>query len=163
MRKVAIRGNPELNQWRLRFLGAYAGTYRVAIRHITLGYIDTSALPLVDANSYIRTITPQSGSAYGGTQITITGGPFSNNGLENNVKVWNNDCLVESSSNDTIICTTSPRVPKVPVTDVAEQLDVFLKAAEYAVCALPAQAPCDFTWTNVDAGAISGYVISSDT
>ena len=160
VRKVNIRELIDSNQWRARFLGAHAGTFTVTIKDVALGYLDTSALPLVDANSYITSITPQEGSVYGGTEITITGGPFSNNGLENNVKVWNHDCLVTSSSNETIVCVTAPRIPATPITEVTELIDVFLKAAEYAICALPDDAPCDFTWTNVESSSVTGLTIS---
>jgi hypothetical protein len=104
IRKVAIKELINGNQWRVRFLGAYAGKYDITIRHITLGYLDTTALPQVDANSYITTFDPKTGSTAGGTQITITGGPFSNNGLENNVMIGNANCIVFYSTPTTIKC-----------------------------------------------------------
>lgn len=102
----------------------------------------------LDVNSYITSISPLKGSVYGGTIITITGGPFSNNGLENNVKVGNTDCLVTRSErlpalNSFIICELQPKADGLPAT---ETLEVFLKAYEMAVCSPPGS--CEFTWTD---------------
>ena len=50
-------------------------------------------------NTFIKSISPTTCSVYGGCEVTITGGPFSDNGLENNVKIGDTDCLVMTSSN----------------------------------------------------------------
>ena len=102
----------------IRFLGAHSGKFKAHISHKELGTFDTSSLPLLDVNGYINNITPISGSPYGGTEITITGVPFSDHPeygvLENNVKIGNTDCLVFYSDKTTIKCKTDLREPPDP-------------------------------------------------
>ena len=41
--------------------------------------------------------------------ITVTGGRFSENGLENNIKIGDTNCIVDSSTNGTITCEVQPK------------------------------------------------------
>lgn len=75
------------------------------MKEITNGEFDTTGISLVTAG-VITDFNPKSGSIYGGTLITITGATFSNNKLDNNVKIGDVDCLVVSSKADEIICRT---------------------------------------------------------
>lgn len=104
IRKAIVKGLEDPNTLKLRFLGAYSGKYQVKITHSDLGHIDTSFVPIVDVNGYMKSISPLTGSPYGGTILTITGGPFSFNGLENNVKIGRTDCFVLTSTPTQITC-----------------------------------------------------------
>jgi len=57
------------------FGGAWTGQYSMSIRHAVFGLIDTSALELT-VGSNVTTVSPTSGSIYGGTLVTITGTNF---------------------------------------------------------------------------------------
>jgi len=57
------------------FGGAWSGDYRIDIRHYTYGLIDTSDLVFV-VGSTVTSISPQEGSRFGGTLVTITGTNF---------------------------------------------------------------------------------------
>ena len=73
---------------KVRFLGSEPGLYDIQVFVDTTNIIDGFSGPQnLDVNSYIDSISPSTGSVYGGTKITIIGGPFSDNGLENNVPI----------------------------------------------------------------------------
>ena len=59
------------------FGGAYSGVYSVQIRHSKFGLIDTAGLRFT-VGSEVTTFSPQLGSVYGGTLISITGTNWSN-------------------------------------------------------------------------------------
>ena len=54
------------------FGGAYSGTYAIKIRHSTFGLIDTEGLVLI-VGSEVTSYSPNTGSIYGGTVLTIHG------------------------------------------------------------------------------------------
>jgi hypothetical protein len=57
------------------FGGAWGGDYRIDIRHKDYGLIDTSGLVFI-VGSNVTSVTPNSGSRYGGTLLTIQGNNF---------------------------------------------------------------------------------------
>ena len=98
------------------------------------------------------------GSINGGTKVTITGGPFSQNILENPVKIGNTDCIVQDNSNkeeleSIIVCITQPKVDPGSGT-TAQRIDVMLKDYEMALCDIDPAADyiedpvrtCTFIW-----------------
>lgn len=74
------------------FGGAYSGTYSVQIRHDKFGLIDTAALRFV-VGSEVTTFSPQVGSIYGGTLITIEGTNWSKDKYDNPVSISYNGAL----------------------------------------------------------------------
>ena len=59
----------------LKYGGAYSGTYSLSITSVANGMIDTHPLELLVVFQ-ITSFSPTTGSLYGGTKLTITGGPF---------------------------------------------------------------------------------------
>lgn len=57
------------------FGGAYSGNYDIAIRHSDYGLLSTAGLVL-NVGSTVTSISPLSGSIFGGTVLTITGTNF---------------------------------------------------------------------------------------
>lgn len=77
-------------------------------------------------------VSPIAGSSSGGTLLTIKGRNFSNDGLDNPVKVGKAKCIVESSNKTTIKC----RIEKTTQTEQeSSDVIVFLKTSEEAKCA----------------------------
>lgn len=67
-----------------KFQGAYSGTYKIALRHVSYGLVDTSSLTL-DVNAYVTSVSPTTISMYGGTLMTITGSNFGTEKTDNPV------------------------------------------------------------------------------
>jgi len=57
------------------FGGAWSGLYQMNIRHNQYGLINTTVL-ILTVGSNVTSISPSTGSIYGGTEITITGTNF---------------------------------------------------------------------------------------
>jgi hypothetical protein len=57
------------------FGGAWSGDYLISIRHRAFGLIDNQGLNFV-VGSNVTNVTPNVGSKYGGTLLTITGTNF---------------------------------------------------------------------------------------
>jgi hypothetical protein len=74
------------------FGGAYSGVYSVQIRHSKFGLIDTAALRFT-VGSEVASYSPQIGSIYGGTLLTINGNNWSKDKLDNPVSVVFNGAL----------------------------------------------------------------------
>lgn len=95
----------------------------------------------------------------GGTIITIYGYNFSKSLITDNaVQIGKTPCLVLNTTNERIICRTEPRVPE---SEDVEDVIVFLKTSEEAVCGLgPGQ--CTFNWISDTAqiGNIISYNVS---
>ena len=144
----------------MRFLGGDPGEYRFELTHDLLGVIDTTGLPLLMVNTYIDSITPNTGSPYGGTVVVIEGGPFSLNGLENNVKIGDTDCLVISSTKTHITCVTQPKSDGFTGPSESQELEVFLKAYEMAVCR--DGNDCQFEWTTTGLPTIASFTTHFD-
>ena len=70
----------------VKYGGAYSGLYDVVVKSITNGNVDTEAFQLKAVFEIIN-FAPLTGSIYGGSKITIYGGPFTDDLKENIVKV----------------------------------------------------------------------------
>ena len=112
----------------IKFPGAESGNYYVKIKSIQEGKIDWNSLELT-VEGRITSFSPASGSALGGTLITIDGVNFSDNALDNSVKVGNDYCLVETTAPDQITCRVIETGTAEPSTS---NLLVFLRTSEEA-------------------------------
>lgn len=81
----------------VKFGGAHSGDYHVMVTSLQFGRLTNSNLAL-KVESKVTSISPVSGSMYGGTLVTIIGTNFSTNPLDNPVKIGDNYCLVETTS-----------------------------------------------------------------
>lgn len=106
------------------------------IRHKEFGLVETVGITLT-VGSNVTSISPQSGSIYGGTLITITGTNFGKEFTDNPVQistlgaVGSVDCFLQSISETEIKC----RLDKTnKEAGVQGKLIVFLKTSEEAVC-----------------------------
>lgn len=141
------------------FGGAWSGTFQMSIRHAVYGLVDTTGMVL-DVSSTVDSFTPQVGSIYGGTLLTITGRNFGTAKTDNPVKVspggglGTTDCFVQTTSATEITCRINTNIdPKTAVRNVAtsalesdHELIVFLKTSEEASCVNT--AACEWTWTD---------------
>jgi hypothetical protein len=87
----------------IKFPGADSGSYYVQLSSSSIGRIDKTPLAL-EVYGKITGFSPASGSLLGGTLVTIDGENFSDNPLDNPVKVGNNYCLVLTTSPTQITC-----------------------------------------------------------
>lgn len=124
----------------VKYGGAYSGTYDLLIKSKTNGNIETAATPLKVVFE-ITSFTPTTGSIFGGTLLTITGGPFIPNDLKETIvkvgyKWWepiDHYCYVEAVTETTVKC----RLP----------LDMNREAKEYEVIAFAStfeESNCEF-------------------
>jgi hypothetical protein len=89
----------------------------------------------------ILSFTPASGSSLGGTLITINGYTFGTVDTDNPVKIGDTYCYVVTTSANQITCRVGPRTE---TTTDPQELIVFLKTSEEAVC--DDGNDCMFTW-----------------
>jgi hypothetical protein len=94
----------------VKFGGAPSDTYYPSISHHTYGEIAVGTLTIT-TEGYVSSIHLNSAShpvssVYGGALLTITGKTFSNDPLDNNVKIGTTDCIVQTSSPTQITCRT---------------------------------------------------------
>lgn len=68
----------------VKFGGAYSGSFVLSVRHSEYGLIKADHLTF-DVNSYVTNISPQTGSIYGGTLLTIDGTNFGDQITDNPV------------------------------------------------------------------------------
>jgi hypothetical protein len=141
------------------FGGAYSGDYRISVRHRVFGLLDTTGLTfIVGAN--VTSISPTSGSIYGGTLVTITGSNFGNVITDNPVQistlggVGSTNCYVQTTNNDTITCRVD--TSRVQTPQVTGKLVTFLKTSEEAKC--EATGNCDFTYVTPEANVNSAQL-----
>ena len=71
------------------FGGAESGTFQISIRHKEYGLVGTDGL-ILDVSSSVTSFTPNTGSIYGGTLLTITGTNFGTVATDNPVQISNN-------------------------------------------------------------------------
>ena len=89
--------------------GAWSGIYNLSLRHNQYGLINTKGLQ-VTVGSNITSISPNVGSIYGGTLLTITGTNYGNVKTDNPVQISYNggvgstNCYVQSTNSTTITC-----------------------------------------------------------
>ena len=126
----------------VKFGGAWSGDYSIDIRHrsadggASYGLIDTSGL-VFKVGAWVDSITPQEGSRFGGTLVTITGQNFGSEKTDNPVQistlggVGSIDCYVQTTSTTEITC-------RVDETDKGmnepAKMIAFLKTSEEAPC-----------------------------
>lgn len=94
----------------------------------------------------------------GGTLITITGNHYGLTATDNPVKVGDNYCIVESTSDTEIIC----RILEGGATVVSEaDLIVFAMASEEMVCHIDGGDGCTFSY-QASTTTVSGMTASFD-
>lgn len=71
---------------RAMFGGAYSGVFKLSIRHINYGLLDTEGMYL-DVSSIVNRVSPLIGSIHGGTLITIEGSNFGTQRTDNPVQL----------------------------------------------------------------------------
>ena len=125
----------------VKFNGAPSDTYNVQIKGPN-GYVGGTALTL-ETIIAVDTISPQQGSILGGTLLTITGNHYGTVPSDNPVKVGDNYCLVEETSEFEIKCRITISKPTVPST---AEVIVFAKTYEEANCRINAGAGCVFEY-----------------
>jgi hypothetical protein len=130
---------------KVKFPGAHSGSYSLRVVSQTYGRIDTDGLKITVIGQVLD-YQPKQGSIYGGTTITITGENFSNDPLDNPVKIGANYCYVETSSPTQITCKTDLLHGEAPGD---ETFLVFLKTSEEAVCG--GATGCIFTYVTPSA------------
>jgi hypothetical protein len=113
---------------KIKFPGADSGTYYVQVESTSIGRIDKSALTL-EVKSKITGFTPNTSSYLGGQLVTITGSNFSDEPLDNPVKVGSSWCYVQTTSATQITCRIAERTATEAST---ENLIVFLRTSEEA-------------------------------
>jgi hypothetical protein len=118
------------------FGGAWSGQYLISIRHKTFGLLDNVGLGFT-VGSNVTSVTPNLGSRYGGTLLTITGKNFGTVPTDNPVQistlggVGSIDCFVKTITPTGITC----RVGETNQTDGKEaKVVTFLKVSEEALC-----------------------------
>ena len=105
----------------------------------------------------VDTISPRRGSVLGGTLVTITGNHFGNQATDNPVKVGQNYCLVEQTSEFEIKCRIAIRKPTV-----VEEVDVIVFAKTYEEMECRTGDECKFDY-EASTTSVSGISSSYDT
>lgn len=112
----------------IKFPGAYSGSYYLQLSSVQHGRIDSDLLQL-SVHGSVTSIYPLEGSKYGGSLITVTGENFSDDPLDNPIKIGDNYCYVITTSTTEITCRTD----LLTTNAAGEQLVVvFLKTSEEA-------------------------------
>ena len=118
------------------FGGAWSGDYLISIRHRAFGLVDNVGLVFI-VGSNVTNVTPNQGSKYGGTMLTITGNNFGKVPTDNPVQistlggVGSINCFVKTINATTITC----RVGDTNKTDgTTGKVITFLKTSEEARC-----------------------------
>ncbi len=89
----------------VKFPGAVSGSYIVQISTTQQGRIMSDSLQLT-VEGLVTGVSPLTGSIYGGALVTITGENFSNDPLDNPVKIGDHYCYVITTSPTEITCRT---------------------------------------------------------
>jgi hypothetical protein len=132
-----------------KFGGAESGLFNIVIRHATYGLIKSELT--LDVNSYVTSISPNTGSIYGGTLITIGGTNFGDVYTDNPVQlslgggIGSADCYVQTTSATEITCRVDSDTTSNTAGQGAEVI-VFLKTSEEAKCE---DTVCAFQYTSV--------------
>jgi hypothetical protein len=118
------------------FGGAWSGLYKISIRHRQFGLIDNVGL-IFTVGSNVTDVSPNTGSRYGGSLITITGNNFGTVPTDNPVQMSTNggvgsiNCFVKTINETQITC----RIGETNQTDGKKAEAVtFLKLSEEAKC-----------------------------
>lgn len=148
----------------VKYGGAYSGTYEVRIKSLTNGYIETSATPL-QVVFEITDISPLTGSIFGGSLITVSGGPFTTDLKETIVKVgykwWegiDHYCYVVSATESQVTC----RLP-LDLNREAKEYEVIAFAATYEESNCMLANNCLFTFlAAADLPEVTGFTVEFD-
>jgi len=130
------------------FGGAWSGDFSIQLSHSSIGRVDTGALVL-RVGAKVTSISPLTGSIYGGTLLTIEGENFGTVPTDNPVQISYNggvgstDCFVETTSATQIKCRIDSSINKS--NGDSGTVVVFLKTSEEAPCDA---ASCIFTFTS---------------
>jgi len=93
---------------KVMFGGAPGGEYSLKIDHEDLGKIDTEDIGVFNVESVVTSFTPNTGTVFGGTLITITGTNFGTVRTDNPVEIYMGetsvDCLVQETAPTEIQC-----------------------------------------------------------
>jgi hypothetical protein len=132
----------------VKFGGAISGQYDVEIVHNIWGRVDTDALTL-DVSSQTSSISPLTGSIYGGTLVTLAGTNWGNARTDNPVEIFFNGlpsvkCYVQETSETEIKCRVD--TARVQENALKGKMLVFLKTYEEANCT--ASPDCMYTFTS---------------
>lgn len=112
----------------VKFPGAESGSYYLIVSSENYGRLDSSELQL-DVHGTVHSVSPTRGSKYGGALLTITGENFSDNPLDNPVKIGNEYCYVITTSPTEITCRTDLLTDQSVGDNI---VIVFLKTSEEA-------------------------------
>lgn len=153
---IEVGNNPGDKYIKVKFGGSESGVYNLFVTSKAYGRFDSRGMTLTLIGK-VTDFNPKRGSIHGGTLITIDGYHFSAEATDNPVRIGYTDCIVESTSETQITCRTLPSMDQV---DQEQDLVVFLKTYEEAVCEID---PCKFQWVQSALPAIESYTVDFDT
>jgi hypothetical protein len=119
------------------FGGAESGIFDVHVKHATYGLVETSSLSL-NVGSTVTSVSPKSGSIYGGNILTIQGTNFGTEKTDNPVQISFNggvgsvNCFVLTTMATQITCRVDDTIEKEAGSEGL--VIVFLKTSEESVC-----------------------------
>ena len=132
------------------FGGAYSGTYQVEIRYKD-EKIDTTGV-ILTVGSKVTSYSPQIGSMYGGTLLTIHGTNFGKEITDNPVQISYNGalgsthCYLQTIEQTKITCRIEDFAPgKEKHEGKNGTMIVFQKTSEEAACTYPT---CTYNFTD---------------
>ena len=131
------------------FGGAWTGDYQIHLRHKQMGLMDTRGM-ILNVSTEVTSVSPNVGSIYGGTLVTIQGSNFGKEKEDNPVQISRNgglgsiDCYVQSIMETEIKCRVDSEM-KPREDGAAHHIVVFLKVSEEAKCDF--DTTCKYTWT----------------
>ena len=135
----------------VKYGGAYSGIYDIIIKSEANGYLYTGDIQL-NVVFEITNIEPLTGSIYGGTKLTVTGGPFTTDLKETFVKVgykwWeeiDHYCYLISATETEVTC----RLP-LDLNREAKEYEVIAFAATYEESNCEMADNCLFTFLSAD-------------
>ena len=142
----------------LNFRGAPTGEYAILISSQSHGRLDNENLK-IKTEAFVTGFSPSSGSALGGTMVTITGENFSENTIDNPVMIGDSLCIVKSSKPTEIVCEIEARpIPEdFSAYPLEGQVSVFLALSETARC----DTTCVFTF-EAPSATVTGFMTVYD-
>ena len=142
---------------KVKFNGAPSDLYLLTIWGPN-GYVDGPYLT-IETIIAVDSISPMQGSVLGGTLLTITGGHYGTQATDNPVKVGDNYCIIESTSENEIKCRIAIRKPTV--VSSAEVI-VFAKTYEEMLCNIGGGDGCIFEYQD-STTSVTGITASFDS
>lgn len=142
---------------KVKFNGAPSDLYLITVWGPN-GYVDGPYLT-IETVIAVDSISPMQGSVLGGTLLTITGGHYGTQATDNPVKVGDNYCIIESTSENEIKCRIAIRKPTVVST---AEVIVFAKTYEEMECNLGGGNGCVFEYQE-STTSVTGITASFDS